>query len=75
MTEYIDTHTHITDEAFASDEEGYIARALAAGVGVMLQADVDSRERGRMFDLVERHPGVLRPMLGLYPGSLDKEWK
>ena len=73
--EYIDTHTHITDEAFASDEEGYISRALAAGVGVMLQADIDSRERGRMFALTERHPGVLYPMLGLYPGSVDKGWQ
>ena len=73
--EYIDTHTHITDEAFASDEEGYISRALAAGVGVMLQADIDSRERGRMFALTEQHPGVLYPMLGLYPGSVDKGWQ
>ena len=73
--EYIDTHTHITDEAFASDEEGYISRALAVGVGVMLQADIDSRERGRMFALTERHPGVLYPMLGLYPGSVDKGWQ
>lgn len=73
--EYIDTHTHITDEAFASDEEGYISRALSAGVGVMLQADIDSRERGRMFALTEQHPGVLYPMLGLYPGSVDKGWQ
>lgn len=28
-----------------------------------------------MFALVERHPGVLRPMLGLYPGSVDKDWR
>ena len=75
MTEYIDTHSHICDEAFAGDEEGYIARALDAGVRVMLQADVDSHDRGRMFDLVERHPGVLYPMLGLYPGSVNKDWK
>ena len=73
--EYIDTHTHTYDEAFAGCEEEVIARALAAGVTVQLQADVDSRERERMFALVERHPGVLRPMLGLYPGSVDKDWR
>ena len=28
-----------------------------------------------MYALVERHPGVLRPMLGLYPGSVDKDWR
>ena len=75
MTEYIDTHCHIADEAFAGEEEAYIARAAAAGVGILLQADVDSRERGTMFALTDRHPGVLFPMLGLYPGSVDKDWK
>ena len=73
--EFIDTHTHTYDEAFTGCEDEIVARALAAGVSVQLQADVDSRERGRMFALVERHPGVLRPMLGLYPGSVDKDWR
>ncbi|MBR1576719.1 MAG: TatD family hydrolase [Bacteroidales bacterium] len=73
--EYIDTHSHITDEAFAGEEEAYIARALAAGVTKMLQADIDSRERERMFSLTDRHPGVLFPMLGLYPGSVDTRWE
>ena len=72
---YIDTHCHITDEAFAGEEEAYIARARAAGVEKMLQADIDSASRSTMFALTERHPGVLYPMLGLYPGSVDKDWK
>ena len=73
--EFIDTHTHTYDAAFAGCEDEIISRALAAGVSMQLQADVDSRERGRMFALVERHPGVLRPMLGLYPGSVRKGWQ
>ena len=75
MTEYVDTHTHAYDEAFAGCEDEVVARGVAAGVTVQLQADVDSRERARMFALVERHPGVLRPMLGLYPGSVDRDWR
>ena len=71
----IDTHCHISDEAFAGDEEGYISRAKEAGVEIMLQPDVDSRERKAMCDLTDRHPGVLYPMLGLYPGSVDKGWR
>ena len=47
--EFIDTHTHIADEAFAGCEEEIIARAVDAGVGKMLQADIDSSERERMF--------------------------
>ena len=73
--EFIDTHTHTYDEAFAGCEDEVIARARQAGVSTLLQADVDSRERDRMFALVERHPGVLRPMLGLYPGSVRKDWR
>ena len=28
-----------------------------------------------MFDLADRHPGVLYPMLGLYPGSVNQGWR
>ena len=73
--QFIDTHTHTYDEAFAGCEDEIVARALAAGVGVQLQADVDSRERERMFALADRHPGVVRPMLGLYPGSVNRDWR
>ena len=73
--EYIDTHTHICDEAFAGEEEILIGRALQAGVRKMIQADIDSSERSRMFAAVESHPGVLYAMLGLYPGSVGKDWQ
>lgn len=72
---FIDTHCHLSDGAFAGEEDSYIRRAKEAGVEIMLQPDVDSRERQSMFDATERHPGVLFPMLGLYPGSVDKDWE
>ena len=73
--QFIDTHTHIYDEAFSGEEDAVIGRAMEAGVACMLQPDVDSRERDSMFALVDRHPGVLHAMLGLYPGSVDKGWR
>ena len=75
--EFIDTHAHPSDEAFCSIEEQdlYVERAVAAGVGKILLADIDSHERDFMYAAVERHPGVLFPMLGLYPGSVDKNWR
>lgn len=72
---YIDTHCHISDKAFSGEEDAYIQRALDSGVGPMLQPDTDSSERKDMFDLVDRHPDVLRPMLGLYPGSVGADWR
>ena len=73
--EFIDTHTHNYDEAYAGCEEEVIRRAQQAGVNIMLQADIDSKERPRLNSLVKRFPGVLRPMVGLYPGSVDSNWK
>lgn len=73
--QFIDTHSHNSDEAYAGCEDEVIERARAAGVVKMLQADISSAERGAMYDLVGRHPGVLYPMLGLYPGSVDAGWR
>ena len=72
---YIDTHTHNSDAAFAGEEDAVIRHCLDAGVRILLQPDVDSREREAMFALCRRWPGVLLPMLGLYPGSVDKDWE
>lgn len=75
MVEYIDTHAHNSDEAFAECEDEIISKSIEAGVSMILQPDIDSTERERMFRLVEKHPGRLRPMLGLYPGSVNAGWK
>ena len=72
---YIDTHTHYYDEAFGQEADAAIQRAVEAGVGLMIQADVDSRERDAMFRIGHRHPDCLRQMLGLYPGSVDGHWQ
>lgn len=71
----VDTHTHFYDEWLLPDAEDAIARALHSGVGKMVQADVDSRERPLLFEINDRHPGVLFPMLGLYPCSVGPDWK
>ena len=72
----VDTHTHFYDEWLLPDAEAAIQRALDAGVGKMIQADVDSRERPAMWEIGRRHPGVLFQMAGLYPGSVTADnWK
>ncbi len=75
LCKYIDTHAHISDLAFDGDENAVIERALAAGVGLILQADIDSRERGRMVELAAKYPSVLKNMAGLYPGSVNESWE
>ena len=70
---FIDTHTHFYDEWLLPDADAAVRRALEAGVGKMLQADIDSRERTDMWDVGNRYPGVLFQMLGVYPGSLTPD--
>jgi TatD DNase family protein len=72
---YVDTHTHFYDEWLLPEAEEAILRALETGVGKMIQADVDSHERPAMWEIGNRHPGVLHQMLGLYPGSVAENWK
>ena len=73
---FVDTHTHFYDEWLRPDAEAAVQRALDAGVGMMIQADVDSHERPAMWEIGDRHPGVLFQMLGLYPGSVTADnWR
>ena len=71
----IDTHTHFYDEWLLPDAEEAVRRAVEAGVGKMIQADIDSHERPSMWEIGNRHPGVIFEMLGLYPGSVAADWK
>ena len=71
----IDTHAHFYDEWLLPEADAAVSRALQAGVGIMLQADIDRRERPAMWEVGRRHPGVLYQMLGLYPGSVKEDWQ
>lgn len=72
---YIDTHAHLCDEAFSGEEEQILKKAEEAGIRLILQPDIDSSERDRMFALEARFPSMLRSMAGLYPGSVTESWE
>jgi len=71
----IDTHSHLYDEAYASQEDAAVARAVEAGVDRIILPDIDSQSRAAMFSLADRHPGALFPCLGLHPTCVDSNWK
>ncbi len=73
--EFIDTHSHLYDEAFSSEEDLAVARAIEAGVTRMILPDIDSTSREAMFSLADRHAGTLFPTLGLHPTSVGADWK
>lgn len=72
---YIDTHSHLYDEAFVQEEDAAVERAVASGVDRIILPDIDSQSRQAMFDLADRHPGTLFPCLGLHPTSVDGNWE
>lgn len=72
---FTDTHTHLYDEAFDSEEDLAVERAVTAGVTRMILPDIDSQTRKEMFSLADRHEGVLFPCLGLHPTSVDARWQ
>lgn len=73
--QFTDTHSHLYDEAFASEEDLAVARAIEAGVSRIITPDIDSKTRKAMFDLAQRHPGTLFPTLGVHPTSVGADWK
>ena len=72
---FIDTHSHLYDEAFTSEEDAAVARSVEAGVDRIILPDIDSQSREVMFALADRHPGTLFPCLGLHPTSIDAGWE
>lgn len=72
---FIDTHTHLYDEAFAGEEDQAVTRAVEAGVIKMILPDIDSQTREAMLDLAGRHEGTLFPCIGLHPTSVDAGWQ
>ena len=72
---FVDTHTHFYDEWLLPDADEAVRRAQEAGVGKMIQADVDSRERPAMWEIGNRYQGTIFQMLGLYPGSVTQDWR
>lgn len=73
--EFIDTHSHLYDEAFAGEEDAAVARAIESGVNRIIFPDIDSQSRDAMFEFADRHPGTIFPCLGLHPTSVGANWQ
>lgn len=72
---FVDTHTHLFVEQFNDDREEVVQRALDAGVEVMLLPNIDLESISQMNELVSKYPKNCFPMMGLHPGSVDKDWE
>lgn len=73
--EFIDTHSHLYDEAFAGEEDLALQRSVDAGVTSLIFPDIDSQSRDAMFAFAERHKGKIFPCAGLHPTSVNASWE
>lgn len=73
--EFIDTHSHLYDEAFSGEEDQAVVRSIEAGVTRIIFPDIDSQSRDAMFAFADRYPGVIHPCLGLHPTSVNAGWQ
>lgn len=72
---FIDTHSHLYDEAFTGEEDLALQRALDAGVTGIVFPDIDSQSRAAMFAFADRYEGTVFPCIGLHPTSVDAGWE
>ena len=72
---YIDTHSHIYDEAFDTDRELVFQRALDVGVEMVLLPNTDENTIKPMMQFYESHPDNCRVMMGLHPEGVKEDYK
>ena len=72
---FIDTHSHLYDEAFASDIEDVIQRAFDVGASKIFLPNINAETLKPMLALARKYPGKLYPMLGLHPEDLGQTWR
>lgn len=72
---YIDTHSHIYDEAFDTDRELVFQRALEVGVEMVLLPNTDESTIKPMMDFYESHLDNCKVMMGLHPEGVKEDYK
>jgi TatD DNase family protein len=70
-----DSHIHLYAEEFDSDLNQLIADAKAVGVSRMLLPNIDLNSVKGMFNLVDEHPGLCYPMVGLHPCYVKEDYQ
>lgn len=71
--EFTDTHTHLYDQAFETDIDDVVARALAFGVRKMFLPNEDSASLGALLALQARYPECFACMVGVHPISITAD--
>lgn len=63
----IDTHAHLSAEAFEADRDAVIARAFDAGLSHIVEVGIEPRSSAWAVELAEAHPGRIFATCGIHP--------
>lgn len=72
---FIDTHTHLDGEEFATDRAEVMARAREAGVSKVFLPAIDIKSTEAILDVCRQYPGYAYPMVGLHPEEVRADWR
>ena len=72
---FIDTHSHLYLQQFDDDIETVIANAKNNNVTQIYLPNIDNSTTKRMLDLEKKDAKMFKSMMGLHPGSVDKNYK
>ncbi len=65
-TSIVDTHAHLDMNAFDSDRDEVIARAVDTGVSTIITVGIDVKSSKQAIELAERYPEILATV-GIHP--------
>lgn len=72
MTPLVDSHCHLDFQDFAPERDAVVARAIEAGVGLMVTISTRVKQFDRVLSLVERYPNVFGTV-GTHPQNAHEE--
>ncbi|MBP5692455.1 MAG: TatD family hydrolase [Bacteroidales bacterium] len=72
---FIDTHTHLYDEAFDEDRSDVIQRTIASGVDRWIFPAIDSASFRSQIAVYEQYREHTFMGMGLHPTSVAENWK
>ncbi|WP_455517391.1 TatD family hydrolase [Leyella stercorea] len=72
---FIDTHTHLDGEEFATDRAEVMARAREAGVSKVFLPAIDIKSTEAILDVCRQYSGYAYPMVGLHPEEVRADWR
>ncbi len=75
MIEFVDTHSHIYDEAFDNDRSEVVSRCRECGVVTLVLPAIDISSYGAQMETLRQLDGFAYGAMGLHPTSVGADWK